>query len=135
MIKKVILAALLSVSVLATVSSGAEDIVPANAYSKAYAEATGKAFSPEIQAPLSRGRLTTDMWDIFVDAWEPYAHNHAIYPDQLHQSEVWDWLGVPDAYAIYRSDLYVFAYDYLIIYYDEFGYSQVVLWVPDSTYQ
>jgi len=135
MIKKVILAALLSVSVLATVASAAQDVAPADAYSKAYEEATGQAFVPEIQAPLTRGRITTDMWDLFLDAWEPYADNHRIYPDQLHQSEVWDWLGVPDAYAIYRSDLYVFAYDYLIIYYDEFGYSQVVLWVPDTTYQ
>jgi len=134
MIKKVLLAAALSVSAWATAPTAAQDIAPSDAYSKAYEEATGQTFLPETQAPLNRGRLTTDMWDIFVDAWEPYAGNHTIYPDQLHQLAVWEWLGVPDAYAINGSDLYVFAHEYLLIYYDDFGYSQVVLWLPSSTY-
>ena len=135
MIKKFVVTVVLSVSVWATASSAAQDTAPADAYAKAYEEATGQPFVAEDRAPLTRGRFTTDMWDIFVDAWEPYASDHQIYPDQLHQSEVWDWLGVPDAYAINRSDLYVFAYDYLVIYYDEFGYSQVVLWLPDTAYE
>ena len=95
----------------------------------------GQVFEPDIQVVGRKGLITTDMWDIFVDSWEPYVSNYQIYPEQLHQSEVWDMLGIPDGYTINRSDMYVFAYEYLVIYYDDFGYSQVVLWLPDSTYQ
>ena len=135
MIKQILLAAMVSVSAWATASGAGQVLSPADAYAKAYEEATGQVFSPELQAPRTRGLTTTDMWDIFVDAWEPYADDYRVYPDQLHQSDVWALLGVPDAYAIDRSDLYVLAYDYLIIYYDDFGYSQVVLWLPISSYQ
>jgi hypothetical protein len=135
MAKKLLTAVLLSASVLAVAPSQAQETTPADAYAKAYEEATGQPFVPEVQAVRSRGLVTTDMWDIFVDAWEPYAGNNRLYPDQLHQSDVWALLGVPDAYAVNGSDMFVFDYEYLLVYYDDFGYSQVVLWLPNSPYQ
>ena len=135
MFKNLLLAATLSVSALANAPIQAQEISPSDAYAEAYVAATGEVFVPQSRGPTTKGVFTTDMWDIFVDAWEPYAGNSRAYPDQLHQSDVWHLLGIPDAYFINRSDMYVLAHEYLIVYYDDFGYSQVVLWVPNTTYQ
>lgn len=51
-------------------------------------------------------------------------------PDQLHQSAVWAFIGVPGAYVAHSSDMYFTENNYVVIYYDADGWSQLVLCLP-----
>ena len=78
---------------------------------------------------------TTDMWDLLLDGALPTVENHDLYPDKLHQTQVWARYGYPDFYAINQHDIYITGDRIIIIYYGRLGYSQVVIRAPYRTYQ
>jgi hypothetical protein len=90
------------------------------------------AFSQDNEGKF-QGFYGTDFYTLYVDANGPKEQDHQYFNVRLHQTEVWNILGVPQRHVLDQYDLYVTDAGIFVVYYYD-GFSNVMLGIPYHMY-